>query len=293
MAVSLRLFCTFWLLLHSFASASCSTDEDCSLNGLCLTRTCKCDPGWNGNDCGVLAIKATPLGAGFQQPNTSSWGGSVIKGPAKWHMYLSRMSESCGLTSWATNSEIIHAVSSTIEGPYSYSDTVLPRFAHNPTIHFVDGSYLLFHIGCGANANGSHPPVERCLNGSSVDPHPPSRHGGSACNGPHWEGIFHSGNQLNRKFALDKISHVCVVLLEILSYPIVFTPCTSLFAYIFIAIYSMYVYIFWTITHTLLSAVNLPKPIMHSHSILYRTLTRPVDFAFPLGSVDGEWRGDN
>ena len=132
----LQLRCAFWLLLPIFAAASCATDDDCSLNGVCLKGTCKCDPGWHGNDCGVLAIKATPLGAGFQHPNTSSWGGSVIKGPTKWHMYLSRMSESCGLTSWATNSEIVHAVSPTMVGPYVYSDTVLPRFAHNRTIHF-------------------------------------------------------------------------------------------------------------------------------------------------------------
>ena len=182
------LLCSFQL--QSIVASPCTRDDDCSLNGECSKGTCKCDPGWSGQDCGVLAVKATPLGAGFQHLNTSTWGGSVVKGPDGWHMFVARMSESCGLTSWATNSEIIHAVSPSITGPYSYSDTVLPRFAHNPTVHFVNGSYLLFHIGCGANINGTHPPVEHCVNGSSVDPHPPSRHGGSACNGPHWEGLL-------------------------------------------------------------------------------------------------------
>ncbi|CAF1400850.1 unnamed protein product [Didymodactylos carnosus] len=47
-------------------------------------------------------------------------------------------------------SSIIRAVSQNPEGPYSFVETVIPVFAHNPTIRRTnDGTYLLFMIGDG------------------------------------------------------------------------------------------------------------------------------------------------
>jgi len=34
------------LVLAPLATATCVTNEDCSLNGVCTSGTCRCDPGW-------------------------------------------------------------------------------------------------------------------------------------------------------------------------------------------------------------------------------------------------------
>ena len=46
-------------------SAGCSTDMDCSLNGLCQSGACACDKGWGGTDCGVLNLGPAPPGGAY------------------------------------------------------------------------------------------------------------------------------------------------------------------------------------------------------------------------------------
>ena len=41
-------------------AAACSSDLDCSLNGVCKRDTCVCDKPWRGSSCGVLGYKVTP-----------------------------------------------------------------------------------------------------------------------------------------------------------------------------------------------------------------------------------------
>ena len=128
----------------------CEKDDDCSLNGLCNTTSskCICDPQWFGEQCQYLNILPTSPNNGLQSSVSSSWGGSIIEGPdGKTHMFAAVMTEHCGLTSWKTNSEVIHAVANTPLGPFVKKEVVIPRFAHNPTIKKVNGTYLLFHIG--------------------------------------------------------------------------------------------------------------------------------------------------
>jgi hypothetical protein len=58
---------------------------------------------------------------------------------------------------WVTNSEVVHAVSDTPQGPYVFCDVALPargdgfwdgRMTHNPTVHrHPDGRYILFYTG--------------------------------------------------------------------------------------------------------------------------------------------------
>jgi hypothetical protein len=50
----------------AFARA-CYRNEDCSLNGLCDTRsaTCTCDPGWLANGCGDLDVAPATRGTGY------------------------------------------------------------------------------------------------------------------------------------------------------------------------------------------------------------------------------------
>ena len=186
------------------ASLSCTSDLGCELNGRCIDGLCDCDVQWFGPTCGQLRVMPTFRNSGYRgggagalaDPSTadptSTWGASII-GPDKsgiWHMMVARMSLSCGLTSWKTNSEVVHAVSSHPLGPYSPREPALvPRFAHNPTIRqSATGAFFLYHIGCGQNSTF---PVTRCTNGSTPDAGTPmatTHTAESTCDGPHWMG---------------------------------------------------------------------------------------------------------
>ena len=95
------------------------------------------------------------------------------------HMFAAKMTESCGLTSWATNSEVVHAIADSPEGPYRLVDSehspegvILPRFAHNPMIKRTPGNgsrYLLYHIGCSASPPDCPDCVRHCSNGTTLN----------------------------------------------------------------------------------------------------------------------------
>lgn len=48
----------------SVVAAGCSTDLDCSLNGVCTSGACVCDKPWGGDGCGVLQYKTTSPASG-------------------------------------------------------------------------------------------------------------------------------------------------------------------------------------------------------------------------------------
>jgi lysophospholipase L1-like esterase len=96
--------------------------------------------------------------SGFRQNDYWVWCGSSIKGDdGKYHIFASRWSNSTGFSPyWLTNSEIIHAVSDTPEGPYKFSDVALPargaefwdgQMTHNPAIRKFGDTYLLYYTG--------------------------------------------------------------------------------------------------------------------------------------------------
>lgn len=104
-------------------TAGCNTDEDCNLNGVCSSGTCICVPEWTGTDCGVLNLEPARYDAGYNEPGTSSWGGSMVADPSDssvYHMFVAKMEGQCGLESWTTNSVIIHATARDPVGPYEY-----------------------------------------------------------------------------------------------------------------------------------------------------------------------------
>ena len=89
----------------------------------------------------------------------------------KWHLFVSEITQGCGLFYWDRNSQCTHAVADSIEGPYEKQDTALPVWAHSCRA-FRDretGTWLLFHVGEGIPGNGggmvncthnaSHPPL--------------------------------------------------------------------------------------------------------------------------------------
>jgi lysophospholipase L1-like esterase len=110
-----------------------------------------------GEDFHSLLLPA-PLKGGLRLDGYWVWCGSVIKGEdGKYHMFASRWPNSTPFSPyWLTNSEIVHAVSATPEGPYQFSDVALPprgaefwdgQMTHNPAIRKYGDTYLLYYTG--------------------------------------------------------------------------------------------------------------------------------------------------
>ncbi|MBR5871925.1 MAG: glycoside hydrolase family protein [Clostridia bacterium] len=85
------------------------------------------------------------------------WDCSVIYAEGKYHMFSSRWPKKYGFGwNWLLNSEIVHAVSDTPEGPYEFASVVLPRRGreyfdgmntHNTCIKAFGGKYYLYYMG--------------------------------------------------------------------------------------------------------------------------------------------------
>ncbi|KAL1613413.1 hypothetical protein SLS54_010628 [Diplodia seriata] len=155
------------VFLFPLVARSCTTDDDCSLNGVCSNSTCLCDPGWRSTDCGELDLRPATKGTGYNHTfanastsplsggtaGNSSWGGQIVRdrhSPTTFHLITSQFSHGCGLSGWKPFSTIIRAESTTgPRGPYFWAQDVKAAFTHNPTVVWsaADALYLLFHIG--------------------------------------------------------------------------------------------------------------------------------------------------
>ena len=116
-------------------------------------------------------LMPAPLQGGLQLDGYWVWCGSVIKGDdGKYHMFASRWPNSTPFSPyWLTNSEIVHAVSATPEGPYQFSDVALPprgagfwdgQMTHNPAVRKYGDTYLLYYTGTtykGARPSATNP----------------------------------------------------------------------------------------------------------------------------------------
>ena len=92
----LRVAC--WSLLAAPAASVCTSDLDCSLNGLCTAGSCACDKPWSGPGCEKMNFKPVTFPQGYgMAPNLTSWGGGAIYEPAtkKYHAYISVMTNDC------------------------------------------------------------------------------------------------------------------------------------------------------------------------------------------------------
>jgi hypothetical protein len=143
------------------ASWSCTSDASCQLNGVCISGTCHCDAQWVGSNCSTLNAGASkPAYTGMTSDQTA-WGGHPIWDAKSklWHGYFAEMTEHCTLSAWTTNSIIVHATSSSVDGPFEFKDVVQPAWSHNPLVTQdpITGDILIAHIGCGKIAAGMKP----------------------------------------------------------------------------------------------------------------------------------------
>ena len=106
------------------------------------------------NDFGYKAGKAVKA---LELDGYYVWDCSVIKSGGKYHMFSSRWKKEYGFAcNWLFNSEIIHSVSDTPEGPYKFQNVVLPRRGrqyfdgmntHNTCIKEYNGKFYLYYMG--------------------------------------------------------------------------------------------------------------------------------------------------
>ena len=138
----------------------CRNDEDCSLNGKCLGGTCECRPAWSGHRCHTLVTLPANRNAGYRRVdhgrNTSSWGGAVLRGhDGLFHMWVSEITEHCGIGAWMENSRIVHATAATADGIYTRRDVTWPVFAHEPqVVPGPNGEFVMFFAAAARDDGG-------------------------------------------------------------------------------------------------------------------------------------------
>eukprot|EP00935_MAST-01C_sp_MAST-1C-sp1_P000992 g992.t1 len=150
--------------------APCSSDADCSYNGVCASKLCKCDSAWKGDRCQTLALLPTTRDAGLRLvdggTNTSSWGGGVLldSSTGLYHMWASEMLSHCGIDSWTTNSHVIHATST--DGiHFTRKEEVWPAFSHEPNvIRAPTGEWVMYWTAL-AKGQPKPPVCNQCHDG--------------------------------------------------------------------------------------------------------------------------------
>ena len=124
-------------------------------------------------------ILPAPVGGGFALDDYWVWCGSAIQGEDdRYHMFAARWPKALPFfRGYQTYSEIVRAVSDRPAGPYVFQEQVLPargaehwdgRMTHNPTIHKLGDTYLLFYIG--GTYDGPSPSAEALRQGTSTQP---------------------------------------------------------------------------------------------------------------------------
>jgi hypothetical protein len=102
-------------------------------------------------------LQPIPDQGGFRMDGYWVWGGSVIRVGSQYHLFASRWpKKSVFPDDYFTDSEIVRATSDSPMGPYTFREVVIgerdssfwdSNMAHNPTIHKINGEYVLFYIG--------------------------------------------------------------------------------------------------------------------------------------------------
>ncbi|BDD02289.1 glycoside hydrolase family protein [Persicobacter psychrovividus] len=107
----------------------------------------------------------------IEEEDYNVWGTNIIKGKDdKFHAIYSRWPKSRGHHGWVTHSEIAHAVSDELSGPYVFKNLVLaPRgnqywdgdCTHNPHVLEYEGKYYLYHMGNRGSGYWDNTPEDR------------------------------------------------------------------------------------------------------------------------------------
>jgi hypothetical protein len=141
------------------AAASCASDLDCSLNGRCMGGACDCDAAWEGAQCERFSWLPTPAGADLKEPNVTTWGAGTLgrRVGGLLHMYAAEMVGGCGITTWLTNSQVVHYTADAPTGPWTREDVALPVWGHCPSAALTPNDTVVMWA---FNAAGGRKPKE-------------------------------------------------------------------------------------------------------------------------------------
>lgn len=107
-------------------------------------------------DLGSL-LKPIPASAQHREAGYFVWDGSIVRGEdGKYHMFYSRWPTKETFNAWITRSEVVHAVSDSLAGPFVFHDVALPprggsywdaTATHNPTVKKFGKKYYIYYMG--------------------------------------------------------------------------------------------------------------------------------------------------
>jgi len=103
---------------------TCTSDLDCSLNGVCSSGVCECDAPWTGTACGVLGYKTTPASGKSLYPESdprNTWNGPIIRGAddGTYHLYTAIFPK--GQLPCCTTT-LLHGTAANVTGPYHWGE---------------------------------------------------------------------------------------------------------------------------------------------------------------------------
>ncbi len=107
----------------------------------------------------------------FEEKDHNVWCNNILKGrDGKYHAIYSRWPKSRGHHGWVTHSEVGHAVSDQLTGPYQFRGLVLPPrgrefwdgdCTHNPHVLEHGGKYYLYYMGNRGSGYWDGTPADR------------------------------------------------------------------------------------------------------------------------------------
>ena len=120
-----------------------------------------------------------PVNGGFAMDDYWVWGGSAIQGEdGQFHLFAARWPKALPFfDGYKVCSEVVRATAPAPAGPYTFQEVVLPargpqhwdgQMTHNPTVHKVGPTYLLFYIG--ATYPDPRPTADELWAGSTPKP---------------------------------------------------------------------------------------------------------------------------
>jgi hypothetical protein len=133
------------------------------LASLALPVPAWADGSWDG-PAFTQRIQAVPPGSGFRMPGYWLWDSSVIKVGDTYHLFASRWPQGRPFPDdYRRHSQIVRAESKNPLGPYEFKEVVIgardpsywdANMAHNPTIHKIGDTFVLFYIGSDGHTVG-------------------------------------------------------------------------------------------------------------------------------------------
>eukprot|EP01048_Picozoa_sp_COSAG05_P022766 COSAG05_NODE_4677_length_1414_cov_1.565779_1_plen_398_part_00 len=198
----LAALCTLAALfaVTTAATAACTDNLGCQLNGECVAGACRCDQGWQGTDCGRLHLR-TDANVAYGYTNTSQiscWGGGPpVYDPvtSKYQLLVSQIAGHCGMSTWSRLSTSVRATALQPEGPYKFAEMIVGSESHNTIYAYspTDQVHLMYSIFEGTWPQSCNP-TPACTDGTTPGGkglHPPALPNNTCGGSPGGRSVVH------------------------------------------------------------------------------------------------------